>query len=168
MTTRPIPSAGRRPPPPARRRAALRGAVLALGLIAGGCAMRRTTVISFHVHPDSAQAAAIRRAAAGDFADVRRTEGHTLEYWLGLADLNGDGRPDLIVQYHDIGFCGTAGCGLVVVLATPQGWARATLPVQAYLQPGDDLVALPSRHHGMRDLRYPTGYVSTWDGSKYR
>lgn len=84
-----------------------------------------------------------------------------------LADLNGDGRPDLLVYYTSatqMGYCGTAGCGGSIVMATPRGYA-----VKAIELPGfHEMNVLPGMHHGMHDLQFDgDSPIWRWNGSKY-
>jgi hypothetical protein len=146
----------------------LKSATLATALLALTTAVRADTVVSFDVTPTAAQRAAIQTAAASDFADVQQVAGRKLEYTVAQADLNDDGRPDLLVQYLDAYFCGTGGCSTVLVMATPQGYADKALPLQVLVQPGEKLTVLSTGHKGMRDLRYESAYISHWTGKAYQ
>lgn len=153
-------------------------ALLALALIlvpqssfarrpAGTAAVGATVEIDFGkdvIQPTPAQTAAIRRAAADPIAELAHPE--RTGYAVATADLNDDGRPDLIVQFDDIAFCGSAGCSGVIVLATPQGFATTTIGLPNF---GRTLTVLPATHHGMHDLQYDgDSPIWRWDGTRYR
>jgi len=141
---------------------------LAVALLVIVTAARADSVVSFDVDPTDSQRAAIRRAAAADFVDAQEVTGRALEYAVGQADLNDDGRPDLLVQYVDAYFCGSGGCSTVLVMATPEGYSAKALRLLVLVQPGEQLTVMDTQHLGMRDLRYESGYVSTWNGEAYR
>lgn len=145
----------------------LKGLTLAAALLALTTAARADTVVSFDITPTAAQRAAIQTAAASDFVDVRNITGRELDYAVGQADLNDDGRPDLLVQYLDAYFCGSGGCSTVLVMATAQGYAAHALPLQVLVQPGEKLTVLDTSRDRMRDLGYKTGYISHWNGGRY-
>lgn len=116
------------------------------------------------VKPTSAQDAAIRRAT-GDTRPMPGHEGEPL-YALALADVNGDGRDDLILQYtYASGSCGSAGCAGGIVMATANGFAGDAITLPNFY---DEIDILHGKHHGMHDLRYggdsPPWY---WNGKEY-
>ena len=98
---------------------------------------------------------------------MRKITGRELDYAVGEADLNDDGRPDLLAQYVDSHFCGSGGCSTVLVMATAQGYAARALPLQVLVQPGEKLTVLSSLHQRMRDLCYESAYISKWNGNGY-
>ncbi|WP_079417158.1 hypothetical protein [Thiomonas intermedia] len=87
-----------------------------------------------------------------------------MAYTLGQADLNGDGRPDLIVWYQVSDFCGSTGCSGVIVLATPSGYSSQSIGLPNFQ---GNLTVLPSQHHGMHDLQFDDSPVWQWSGSDY-
>lgn len=115
--------------------------------------------------PTPAQAAAIRRAAGDDLSQVM--PGHAGEplYSMALADLNGDGRDDLIVQYSDaVGACGSTGCSGIVVMATPSGYASKGIGLPNFTA----LAVLPTTHGGMHDLQFDgNSPIWQWTGTDY-
>lgn len=121
--------------------------------------------IQSDVQPSRAQTEAIQRAT-GNAADC----GHPGEacYSLSLADMDDDGRPDLLVLYNPasaMGDCGTMGCGGIIVMATADGYASTAIGLPAF----NELGVLPSVHQGMHDLqfdRYSPPW--RWNGSQYQ
>src|SRR3546814_18445820 len=102
----------------------------------------------FDLKPTAVQDHAIRLAAAADIADyIHPTDD---DYVVGQADLNDDGRPDLIVRYDDIGFCGSSGCSGVIVMATAHGYASKTVRVPNFTP----MAMLKHKHHGMNTMHF--------------
>jgi len=115
------------------------------------------------IKPTPAQTAAIRHAAASDIKEFIHPEQGG--YDVALADLDGDGRPDLIVQYNDISFCGSAGCSGLIVMATPHGYAGTGIGLPNFY---GEIDVLPTVHHGMHDLQYNgDSPVWKWNGKDY-
>lgn len=134
-----------------------------IGKVAAGT----TTKIDFGkdaINPTPAQTAAIQRATANDLKDPLHPDQPL--YSVALADLNDDGRADLLIQYtYASGFCGSAGCSGVVVMATPSGYARNSFGLPNF---AGELDVLPSMHQGMHDLQFNgDSPVWTWDGKQY-
>lgn len=108
--------------------------------------------------PTAAQVAAIRRASGSDLAICQDDC-----FSVSSADLNDDGRPDLIVQYGD-GFCGSAGCSGIIVMATRSGYSNHSIQLAIH----HDIAVLSSTHHGMHDLQYDgDSPIWTWNGRDY-
>jgi len=116
----------------------------------------------------ASEAAAARPALAREFAEVEQMEGHKLaDYTVALADLNGDGRKDMIVQVRDFNYCGTQGCSAYAILATPSGFADKviSLGVNYY----DTITVLPEATKGMHSMRYDdSDYTFRWNGKEYQ
>ena len=124
------------------------------------------TRVTLHDKPTPAQAAAVKRALHAEWSEVERTEGHPMPYGVGEADLNGDGRPDLLLQADDIAYCGSGGCGAWALLATPQGYSAKAIALANF---GGWLFVRKEAHHGMHDLRYDdASYIFRWNGREYR
>ena len=117
------------------------------------------------IKPTPAQDAAIRRAAGNDI--TQPLPGHAGEplYAMALADLNDDGRPDLLVQYsYAAGACGSTGCSGIIVMATAQGYADKQIGLPNFTT----LAVLPTMHGGMHDLQFDgDSPVWQWNGKAY-
>lgn len=121
--------------------------------------------------PTAAEAVAIRRDLGSSFGkewtDYEKT-GHRIGFTVGHADLNGDGRPDLLVSLNDSGFgyCGSGGCAGYAILATAQGYAPKAIELAYFFEKA---IVLPTVHHGMHDLRYDdANKVFAWNGTQYQ
>lgn len=126
--------------------------------------IRKTS--SVDAAPTGAETAAVRRVYAGAWTDDEKDEGHPLRFSVGHADINGDGRPDLLVRLNDAGWCGSHGCSTYALLATPAGYAVKGIDLAISIA---TVQVLPAVHKGMHDLRFDdSSYVFTWDGSAYR
>lgn len=132
----------------------------ALGLLTSAAWATGARLV-FDAKPSPVQSAAIRQATASDVDEVGVGK---MDYVLALADLNDDGRPDLLVWYQGSDFCGSAGCSGAIVLATPTGYAGRAIGLP-YFQ--GDLTVLPARHHGMHDLKFGDSPVWQWNGNAY-
>jgi hypothetical protein len=109
--------------------------------------------------PTARETAAIKRALGKDYADMA-------PFTVGHADLNGDGRADLVFRSGNSGWCGSAGCATAAVLATSSGFAAKAIDL-AYS--ASDLIVLPATRQGMHDLRFDGGsHVFRWNGRAYR
>ncbi|HEX5353384.1 MAG TPA: hypothetical protein VFW60_04835 [Rhodanobacteraceae bacterium] len=115
------------------------------------------------IKPTPAQAAAIRRAAAEDIKEFNHPENN--DWNMAIADLNDDGRPDLLAQYtSDSSFCGSSGCSGVIVMATAHGYAGKAIDLPNFY---GDIDILPTKHHGMHDLQFGGSPVWKWNGQEY-
>jgi hypothetical protein len=132
-------------------------AVVAVGLT---IAMRAeaATVVTPEAKPTPAQETAVKKVLApGD-----RNEPFT----VGTADLNGDGKPDLIAQFTSMMECGTAGCSAVAVLATANGYAGKAIVLANF---HERVTVLDTMHHGMHDLKFDdASYIFKWNGKAYQ
>lgn len=138
---------------------------LCIMLAVAGKAHAATTVTP-DASPTAAQTAAARRALPNDFREAERISHHPLTFTVGLADLNGDGRPDLIIHYTDRGWCGSSGCLSYALLAGPGGYSTQAITLVYF---GQTMTVLDSIHHGMHDLRFDDStYVFRWTGTAYQ
>lgn len=136
-------------------------------LAIGGTAHAARTITP-DASPTAAETAAARRALPGDFKDAERIEHHPPTFTVGLADLNGDGKPDLIIHFDDPLECGMQDCSAYALLAVPGGYSTHPITL-ALFPPGATITVLDSVHHGMRDLRFDDStYVFRWTGTAYR
>lgn len=135
-------------------------------LLGVGSTARAATTVTPDARPTAAETAAARRALPGDFRDAERMSHHPLTFTVGLADLNSDGRPDLIIHYTDQGWCGSHGCLAYALLAGPGGYSRHAIMLVYF---GRTMTVLNAVHHGMHDLRFDgSSYVFRWTGTAYR
>jgi hypothetical protein len=108
---------------------------------------------------------AIRRAFGAEWAQDEREDGHTYQFSVAHADLNGDGRPDLLIQLNENSYCGSAGCAGYALLKTTDGYAAHGVDLANYYS---DVHVLKSMHKGMRDLRFDdASHVFQWNGRSY-
>jgi hypothetical protein len=115
------------------------------------------------IKPTPAQDAAIRHAAAADIKDFNHPEQGG--YSVALADLNDDGRADLLVHYDDMAFCGSSGCSGVIVMAIAHGYASKAIDLPNFYGRID---VLADKHHGMHDLQYDgNSPIWRWNGKEY-
>lgn len=118
--------------------------------------------------PTAAQTAAARRALPRDFSDAERIEHHPPAFTVGLVDLNGDGKPDLIIHFNDPLECGMENCSAYALLAVPGGYGTHAITL-ALFPPQTSMTVLDATRHGMHDLRFGNAtYVFHWTGTAYR
>ncbi|HWA61613.1 MAG TPA: hypothetical protein VG939_09570 [Caulobacteraceae bacterium] len=140
---------------------------------AAGAPARYPQRVVFHGRVPAAETAAVRAAMSRTLGDewtaYERTAGHPPSFRVGRADVDGDGRADLIAQVTDEGFgyCGSAGCvGFVILARSDGGWATQALSLTNFDR---TLVVLRDAHGGMHDIRVDTGgQVLEWDGEAYQ
>jgi hypothetical protein len=134
---------------------AARALLLLCALFAAAPALRAAgPTITRRVRPestrDAALEAAIRSALYGDEAngtDVRR-----VRYYYNRVDLDGDGRPEALAYVFGPGWCGSAGCALLVFKG---GGGRYELV--SHISGAENPVVVSTRStNGWRDL---IGYV---------
>ncbi|WP_143323042.1 hypothetical protein [Candidimonas nitroreducens] len=120
--------------------------------------------------PTAAETAVVRgvlgRSFGKEWTDYEKTGQH-IRFTVGHADLNGDGRPDLLVSLNDSGFgyCGSGGCAGYAILATPQGYAPKAIELAYFFEKA---IVLPTVHNGMHDLRYDNASKTfRWNGKGY-
>ncbi len=123
-----------------------------------GAISRGAAAVKFG-EPTRAESAAIKRALGPELADE-------LPVLVGHADLNGDGRPDLIFSSLSQDYCGALGCDTGAVLATATGYASRSISLAVS---SDTMFVLRSVHKGMHDIRYGNArHIFVWDGRMYR
>lgn len=116
------------------------------------------SVVTPNAKPNAEQTAAAEQAL--------RTDDRGMTYAVGTADLNGDGRPDLIAQFGSSLYCGTTGCSGFVVLATAHGYASHAIDLPNFQE---KFTVLNQSHHGMHDLQFDDAdYVFKWNGKAYQ
>ncbi len=101
-------------------------------------------------------------------------EARGLRFFGAAIDLDGDGRPELVVHVVGRGWCGTGGCTTFVFAREGDGGSHrlvARIPTTR-----DPIHALASTHHGWRDLLVTIGgggvahgeRALAFDGTDYR
>jgi len=121
--------------------------------------------------PTAAETAVVREVLSKSFGsewtDYERSEHKHIGFAVGHADLNGDGRPDLLVLVNDggFGYCGSAGCAGYAILATATGFASTPVELATFYE---TVNVLPTAHLGMHDLRYDDATkIFRWNGHAY-
>lgn len=116
--------------------------------------------------PTAAQRQAIERASGVDFREVLATNGQDIALGIAAYDLNDDGRPDLLVQFGHVAYCGTAGCSGIGLLATERGYTDRAFVLPNFFE---SVTVLKSKHGGMHDLRFDnSSHVFSWNRGQYR
>lgn len=135
------------------------GVICAMVLVTQTAAGAATSAVTIDGTPTASETQAIKRAMGADYGDLQPFE-------VGHADLNDDHRPDLLARSDSTGGCGSAGCQTYAILATSAGYARKPIRLAAA---GGKVFVLPSKHHGMHDLRFESGtYTFKWNGKEYQ
>jgi len=115
--------------------------------------------VTINGKPTAPEIQALKQAMGRDYGDLQPFE-------VGQADLNDDHLPDLLARSDSTGGCGSAGCQTYAVLATSAGYAQKAIRLAAA---GGKVFVLPSKHHGMHDLRFESGtYIFKWNGKEYQ
>jgi hypothetical protein len=136
-------------------------AALAAGLMVVGTRAEAASHVSLDAKPTPAQTAAVKLAFGADFADMA-------PFLVGQADLNGDGRPDLIIVSQNPMNCGSHGCNVFALLATANGYADKGIDLN-FIFGGEYILILDTVHNGMHDFRGDNGsHVFVWDGKQYQ
>ena len=94
-----------------------------------------------------AREAGLRGFLQMHFRDYRETSPDA-RYAAALVDLNGDGRPEAVVQVFASSACGSGGCNLHLFGQGPGGWHMISTMTVA----NAPIRALNTRSHGWRDL----------------
>ncbi|OWT56830.1 hypothetical protein [Candidimonas nitroreducens] len=135
------------------------GVIYAMVLVTQTAVGAATPGVVINGKPTASETQALKRAMGADYGDLQPFE-------VGHADLNDDHRPDLLARSDSTGGCGSAGCQTYAVLATSAGYARKSIRLAAA---GGKVFVLPSKHHGMHDLRFESGtYTFKWNGKEYQ
>jgi hypothetical protein len=134
----------------------------AAGLAMVGAAHAETQALIGPKKPPADQAAIIQRAFGARY-------GSLLPYNSGRADLNGDGKPDLIIWPQNATYCGVKGCMMFVVPTTTRGYGA---PHEMIVSQDATVTVLNSAHGGMRDISFSGRLAGSrityrWDGQKY-
>ena len=139
---------------------------------AGAAPPHYPQVVAVNGKPTPAESAAIERVLGASFgrewSDYERSAHHPVTVSVGHADLNGDGRADLIVLLTDyqFGYCGSGGCSGYALIATPAGYAPKPVELANFQE---TLAVLPAVHRGMHDVRYDDAHVVfKWSGRDYK
>ncbi len=122
-------------------------------------------VDGFDEKPTPQIRAFVKKALGSEWPDIESVEGHRVDFGVGHADLNDDGRPDLLIHYTESSDCGSLGCAGAAFLATSDGYAPRPIDLPHFYQ---RVVVLPKTHKGMHDLRFDDAhYIFRWKGSQY-
>jgi hypothetical protein len=145
---------------------------LTIGTSAAAAPAHYPLEVAVNSPPTAAETAVVRRDLVSSFgkewADFEKNAGRHVQFTVAHADINGDGRPDLLVSLDDPGFgyCGSGGCAGYAILATARGYAPKAIELAYFFA---KTTVLPTVHHGMHDLRYDDARkVFRWDGAQYK
>ena len=146
-------------------------AALMVSVATSAAAPRYLQTVTLMDKPTAAETVTVRsvlgRSFGKEWSDYEKSKGRAITFTVGHADLNGDGRSDLLVYLSDyhFGYCGSAGCAGYAILATPKGYADKPIELAIF---GGKVTVLPVTHKGMHDLRYDDAtYIFKWDGKRY-
>jgi hypothetical protein len=130
----------------------------AISLVCVYAPAAHASIVIPNAKPTAAQTAAVERALA--------PSDRGQHFQVGTADLNNDGRPDLIAQFTSGEYCGSMGCSGFALLATARGYALHAISLPNFQE---KITILKHRSHGMHDLRFDDAhYVFRWNGKTYR
>ena len=122
--------------------------------------------------PTPAESATVRavlgRYFGREWSDFETSAGRQVTFTVGHADLDGDGRADLLIHLNDdkFGYCSSHGCQGLAIMATKEGYAQKPLNLAFFYE---TLTVLPAIQNGMHDLRYDDSlHVFHWNGTEYR
>ena len=133
--------------------------LVAAGLASAADAAPKGQSLTLSESPGAAETAALKRALGPDYDAMA-------PFNLAHGDLNGDGRPDLIVRSDSAGWCGSLGCATLALLATAQGYSTDVIRLATAFGPVE---ILPGVDHGMHRLRFSDGdHIFHWSGTAYR
>lgn len=138
------------------------GLALAAGLAMASAAQAETQALIGPKKPPAALAATIQRAFGARYSSL-------LPYNSGRADLNGDGRPDIIVWPQNPSYCGVKGCMMFVVPTTASGYGAAR---EMTISQDATVTLLDSKYGGMRDISLSGRLAGSrvtyrWNGRNY-
>jgi hypothetical protein len=137
----------------------LRTVIAIASLTWAGCAQAATLAVKLDASATAEQAAIVANALPDSYQGAA--------YTVGTADLNGDGKPDLIVHFTGDDWCSPTGkgCQGTAILSTPKGYADHDTPLAMF---GSIVNVLPSMHNGLHDLRFDDAqYIFKFDGLQY-
>ncbi|WP_322997991.1 hypothetical protein [Castellaniella sp.] len=135
------------------------GVICAMALVTQTAVGATAPGVTINDKPTMAETQALKQAMGADYSDLQPFD-------VGHADLDDDHRPDLLARSDSTGGCGSAGCQTYAVLATSTGYARKSIRLATA---GGKVFVLPSKHHGMHDLRFESGtYTFKWNGKEYQ
>jgi hypothetical protein len=145
---------------------------LAIGTSATAAPARYPLEVAVNDQPTAAETAVVRKILSRSFGkewpDFEKNAGRHVRFTVAHADINGDGRSDLLVSLDDPGFgyCGSGGCAGYAILATAQSYAPKAIELAYFFA---KTTVLPAVHHGMHDLRYDDARkVFQWNGKAYK
>lgn len=90
-----------------------------------------------------------------------------LDFVAAEADFNDDGRKDVLAFAQTSYFCGSGGCGPVMMIATKNGWEE--VPFNGLAMP-ENWYLLDHRTKGYRDIAVlgdDSETIYRWDGGAY-
>lgn len=119
-------------------------AALALAGSVGGCAADRTGIQPVRLAHNGSSA-----KATGSGCPARAND----RSCLALADLNGDGSPELLIYAADASRCGSGGCDLVVLTQRKADWSIVAATTVTRLP----IHRLTTRTNGWSDLGVTVG-----------